>query len=440
MKNAAEQRNSRAQWGQSLTEVALVLPIILLIIAGLVEISNLIVSQSKLDAAVRKAARFGAQGGIDEGMRISMLQAVTPTLDLDPTFWDVYVIRATVNDTGSGYVPGSWSMDPLYGLQNTRPVASINQGEVQGEILANLNQQDAGSALAANYQIVGMMAFHNVDSILGLDNFIRGLNTVRAFSVMRITPVPTARMTNGCQAFPIAVEAGARSLNTVTDFPLPPSFEFPTEADEIPLLSDFYYGSNLPAPRSMLNAGSGYIFVIPFNGASAGDTAAAPGTFDFTRWDWFNVINMQTALATSLTWPGNTRAACANPAGGDPGWEHPILGCGIDNDLQNGDPVRVSTANVDTNAIKDQLDEHIDRSRTMRIMLFDRDDPPPPAAGYGYSADQMRKVSNFAIARPLGYNLEAGQPNWILFQFVGLDASCGVSLEGGITPTATPTP
>ena len=50
-----------------------------------------------------------AQGGIDAGMRIALLQTVTPTLDLDPDRWDVYVIRATVADDGNSFVTDTWS-------------------------------------------------------------------------------------------------------------------------------------------------------------------------------------------------------------------------------------------------------------------------------------------------------------------------------------------
>ena len=433
MNNIAIPSKKRSQFGQSLTEVALTLPIILLIIAGLVEISNLIVSQSKLDAAVRKAVRFGAQGGVEEGMRTSLLQAITPTLDLDPNLWDVYVIRATVNASGNDYVAGTWTFEPIYGLQNARALGSIDQPTVQAEILANLRQQTSDNSLAANFELVGMMAFHSVDSILGLDNFLRGFNNVRAFAVMRVTQVATGRVTNGCQAYPIAVEAGARSINGPDDFPDVSDFEYPT--DDEPVLGDYFYPTAIPAPRSMLTAAPGYLFVVPFNFATNGQPQPHPGTFDFMRWDWFGVIQMRPALADSLTYPGNTRASCANGAGGDPGWEHPILGCAVDNELHVGDPVRVNTANPtdmgNNNEIKEAMEENVVAGRAMRIMVFHYDDPPPPATGYGFSSEKQRKISNFVIVRPLGFNLVAGgEPEWMLFEFLGLDNSCGVDNGG----------
>ncbi|MCA9985623.1 MAG: pilus assembly protein, partial [Anaerolineales bacterium] len=62
--------------GQSLVETALLLPILLLIIAGLVEISNLIIAQSKTDTAARIGARFGANGGEPDGIRIAALNSL----------------------------------------------------------------------------------------------------------------------------------------------------------------------------------------------------------------------------------------------------------------------------------------------------------------------------------------------------------------------------
>jgi Flp pilus assembly protein TadG len=428
LNNEQQRIFSRRQRGQSLTEVALVLPIILLIIAGLVEISNLIVSQSRVDTGTRSAVRFGAQGGVDEGIRLTLLQAVTPTLDLSPSRWDVYIIRAVVDPSATAFVTGTWEFVPLYGLQQTRPLTDINQAQVQAEVLGNL-QQDAGSTAAANQSILGVMAFHNVESILGLDVFLRGLNTVRSFAVMRVAPVATALQTNGCSAFPIAVEVGARSLNGPGDFPDFATYEFPDDDDDKPTLGNYLFGGTLPAPESMLAAKQRYLFVVPFNGATAGNTAPTAGRFDFTRWDWANALTMETALADSLAWPGNTGASCANPGAGDPGWEHPVLGCTLDSELHVGDPVRVSIAAVSTvsgNDMKDELTAHIDRSRTLRIMLFDAGDPPPPVGALGLASDQMRKVSRFAIVRPLGFNLTAGEANWILFEFISLDNSCGL--------------
>ena len=420
----------RSRLGQSLTEVALVLPIILLIIAGLVEISNLIVSQSRVDTGARIAVRFGAQGGVDEGIRAVLLQAVTPTLDLNPERWDVYVIRAVVDASGSAYVPGSWQMVSVYGLQMTRPLTDINQAAVQAEVLNNL-QQDSGSTVAANQQLVGVMAFHNVESLLGLDVFLRGLNSVRAFAVMSVAPAASALQTNGCNAFPLAIEVGARSLNGAGEFPDYGTYEYPDDSDDKPNLVNYLFAGLVPPPASMLNASPRYLFVVPFNGATAGNTAPSAGKFDLVRWDWANALTMATAAQQSLAWPGNTAASCTNPAAGDPGWEHPVLGCALDSELHAGDPVRVSTAAItgsSDNAMKDELAAHVARERTLRVLLFDRTAPPPPVAALGLGPDDMRKVSGFAIIRPLGFNLEPGDANWILFEFLGLDTSCGQQL------------
>ena len=105
--------------GQSLTEVALFLPIIMLIIVGLVEISNLIVVQSRAETAARIGARFGANGGEAQGIRIAALNSLTQTIDLDETLWDMWVFEGTVNISGTAFTIDSWDWNHIYGLGQT---------------------------------------------------------------------------------------------------------------------------------------------------------------------------------------------------------------------------------------------------------------------------------------------------------------------------------
>ena len=70
--------------GQSLVEVALFLPILIILLAGIVELSQLVITQNRVSNAARAATRFGANGGEDEGIVIVALDTVTQTLDINP--------------------------------------------------------------------------------------------------------------------------------------------------------------------------------------------------------------------------------------------------------------------------------------------------------------------------------------------------------------------
>ena len=93
----------RERRGQSLVEVALFLPILIFVMAGLVEVSNLLVTQNRVTTASRIAAGFGASSFYDadwadvdpdtleclDGTACDMgrvaINTVTETLDLSPT-------------------------------------------------------------------------------------------------------------------------------------------------------------------------------------------------------------------------------------------------------------------------------------------------------------------------------------------------------------------
>ena len=107
-------RRSNKEKGQSLVEIALFLPIFLIIIAGMVEISQLVVTQNIVTDATRASTRFGANGGEDEGMVNIIINAVpSPTINLAEDAWDIWSIRATVDDNGTAFSSFSSSKNPL---------------------------------------------------------------------------------------------------------------------------------------------------------------------------------------------------------------------------------------------------------------------------------------------------------------------------------------
>jgi hypothetical protein len=200
--------------GQSLVEVALFFPIFLIILAGLIEASNLVITSNKVHNAARVGARFGSNGGQDEGMSLSALNAVTDTLVLDENVWDMWAIRGTVNAAGDGF--DDWEFNHVYGLQQTRQFSDVVESDVQQEVLEQLQTDQNGdmpAGIAGGLQFVGLYLIHDIDSILGL-NAMPGLaeiNSVKSLSVMRDLGLEIVT-NDGCTAFPIAVRDDIRSV------------------------------------------------------------------------------------------------------------------------------------------------------------------------------------------------------------------------------------
>lgn len=68
--------------GQATLELALVLPILILLLFGIVEFGRIFNASLTIAQAAREGARVGAVGGSDEEI-VSAVKAVAATLDLD---------------------------------------------------------------------------------------------------------------------------------------------------------------------------------------------------------------------------------------------------------------------------------------------------------------------------------------------------------------------
>lgn len=156
--------------GQSLVEVALFFPIFLVVLAGVVEVSHLVITQNRVSNAARSAARFAANGGEDAGMVNVALNTVTQTLEITDDVWDIWSIRGTLNDGGTGF--DEWEFTHIYGISNTTQAPEVDQTALQQRVLAELQVDHQGTTNpqnASGLRIVGTYAIHDVESILGLD-------------------------------------------------------------------------------------------------------------------------------------------------------------------------------------------------------------------------------------------------------------------------------
>lgn len=420
--------NRKNQRGQSLVEVALFFPIFIILLAGLVEVSQLLVTQNRVSSAARAATRFASNGGQDEGIPTTVLNTVTQTLETDESVWDVWSIRATVDNSGSGFDSnngGDWTFTHIYGISNTVRAPSVNEGDIRARVLNELQRDEldiSSPAIAAGLQIVGTYAIHDVDSILGLDAMsqLAGFSSINALSVMRIT-ANSQVVTNGCAAFPIAVREGERSVSppntgsnpypNAGDFdypdPNPPVYEsFSSRTDEVPLLL----------------ATEGDVFKI--------QNGFGQGNFGWLAWN--SGLGGEGTLTDSLSWPGNSTNydLCTGSNGCSPG--SGVDGSGFDRNvrgyinpidprdhsLHQGDWVWGGPGSINSQGARDVLEAHISLDRNLRVVVWNESEAGGNNGRY--------RISGFAIFRLVGYKLDqSGGGSWILAEFIRWDNSCG---------------
>lgn len=417
MKQSTQQRHIYWQKGQSLVEVALFLPIFIIILAGLIEVSQLVITQNRVSQAARVSSRFGANGGQDEGMMIVALNTVTQTLLMDESHWDMWVVRGTVNDNGDAFA--DWQFNHVYGISSTVEFSNVNEAEIQTEVLtelqSNINPSDYDD-LVGGIQIVGMYALHDVESILGLDAmpWLQGFYGVRGFSYMRQTG-ETVVQTNGCTAYPIAVHEGIRSVT-------PPN----TGGNPYPNPGDFV-NPNPPTYNSFIYHRPD----IPLNEAHEGDVyrvfnGFGSGNFGWLRWN--SALSGNTGTTNdSLTFPGdsNDYTDAGNCGANCPTPLYPYLVKGYVNPDDNtdislhiGDWVWANTGVSNASSIRSTMNGHINLDRQLRLIVWGESRNPGSNGAY--------RVKGFAVFRLQGYNL---QQNWILAEFIRWDTSCGQPIE-----------
>jgi hypothetical protein len=222
---------------------------------------------------------------------------------------------------------------------------------------------------------------------------------------------PAIDDTRSCAAFPMAVGEGVRSVNppgaSVNPYPDAAEFDNPN-----PPAYDQFVHHTPDAPLSDAEEGDVYLL---YNGFGSGD---------FGWLVWNEGINASAnTLVNSLAWPGNTLDYTDHNDGGQAlgAFDHVVRGY-IDpddtSDLTLGvdDWVPASTGVINQTGVRDALNEHISKTRTLRLPIWDQ------ARDVGVNADYQ--VARFAIFRLHGYHVSTS-PAWILLEFVRWDDSCG---------------
>ncbi|MFZ0546172.1 MAG: TadE/TadG family type IV pilus assembly protein, partial [Candidatus Promineifilaceae bacterium] len=275
------------QKGQSLVETALVLPILVILLVGVVEVSNLAITQNKLNTAARAAARFGANGGEDAGILQTYIWAITNTLPLEEAEWDIWVFRGDVNDLRQ--IPADdFTFEHVYGLGETQKFTDTDtitftndlRLKIQDQLLFDVDNNTTGDS--SGLKFVGIYSLHDVQTILGLDVLadLVGLETLRGYSVMRRAAVSASvEQTSGCRGvFPVAVEQGVRTVTQNTyENSIFPTFTYPTVANR-PAWNEFVRQPPTGTTASLLEGIEGMVYVLDYN-------AFTSKSFDFLKWN-----------------------------------------------------------------------------------------------------------------------------------------------------------
>ncbi len=413
--NRNQHTQPRREKGQSLVEVALFLPIFLVILAGLIEVSQLVITQNRVSQAARVASRFGAGGGQDEGMVIVAMNSITQTLGMSPEEWDLWVVRGSVNAAGTAIDNSTWQFNHVYGISNTVNFGSIDENTIKAQVLTELQRGVSPSdyqAVVGGIQFVGMYALHDVNSILGLEAlpFLQGLYTIRGFSFMRQTG-NTVVQTNGCDAFPIAISHLARSVTPPGQppNPYPPAGQFGNPNP--PAYTDF---PNHRPDIPIVQAREGDVY-LAYEGFGAGN-------FGWLTWN-LGRTSSATTLAQGLTWPGNSKDYTNHgdtsiyPA--TPLYPHIVRGYvnpydNGDLEMHVGDWLVANTGVSNSSTVRDLLNQHITRGRQLRLIVWDD--------STGTGSNGRYRIYGFAVFKVRGYSLQHG---WILAEFMRWDTSCG---------------
>jgi hypothetical protein len=416
-----------AEFGQSLVEVALILPVLLVILAGTVEVSNILITKNRVETAARAAARHASNGGDDS--QIVVLNSVTQTLDLSEGLWDIWTIHAATNSAGTGFISGSdgWLVEHVYGLGQTTRYTDINEllseacleNCVSTRLLEELQtdaQANENTGIAQDLEVVGVFVIHDIDSILGLNALpaYQGLSSVEGFGVMRSASQSVVDTSQGCAVtFPFGVSNGIRSVDQAFYNSLIPEMAYPATPPS-------YYSFSYHTPNQRLGeATDGDIFRYSFENLDAA----------WLRWNQY-LDPTSSNLAKSLAWPGNSflyancstlpsSARCTGSGGpyGYPVWGFMEVGDTDDRDIHKGDRVAANVG-AKLSGVTAQLQDHINNNRALRLPIFAENFP----LQYLSDGTPYYQVQDFGVFRIRGYSTSN---NWILLEFVRMDSSCG---------------
>ena len=296
--------------GQSLVEFTLALPMLLLIVAGVLEVGNVLTQYLRLNQVVREGARFGAAGGTNDGILSIVQDSAAGGLLVDDDHMSAWVVRPVV-ETGAPWIweSGSttdWGVttDCLMGDD----CASIPL--TPAEALTNLQNGSASTNLDGT-RIVIVVVRYEVETLLNLPFFQAPgqagdripINAV-TYMTQEVDQATVTMLSGGCSAYPIGIDVS-----------------------------------------------------VTAGGATEGQLFTVVQDTDFRYLDW----RPGGTLQASLAFPGNSTDTT-----GPAGYLNPTDA--LDTQMHRDDPVSVEGT---LGTIAGTLDSHITSGRTLRLIIYD---------------------------------------------------------------------
>lgn len=417
-KQTMKGKSARRARGQGMVEFALSLPLLLLVLAGLVEIANLVLLYARMETVTRESSRFGALGGTDTSVREVFFQSARDSLETQSGVIELWVVRPIL-DFNEGTQTYSWkgaTEASKWGVDGTEPVAAVcvypesgceNQPEWLNEqsqdILNQIKNSGATRNSAAGDRFVIAVTYYEARTILNLPFYQvpggeKGRVPLKTVSIYRqeVAQETVNMLAGGCTALPIMINMNALAKDNIRTMN--------PEADA----------------RHIAREGTIFELTREPSLAWTDDEEALGTKYDFLAWQYDDQEASQ--LNASLDFPGNIESSEFGYA--EP-YEHARNYETVDRMLNLGDPVAAKDSGVwaDINVLN-----HLEYTgkdaggfrRAIRIILSNG--KSQETVFDGPNADfRTYKVMGFAIVHVLSY-----EPNGILkVEFVRFDKSCG---------------
>lgn len=423
---------NRRQRGQSITEFALALPLLLLIIVGALETANFLNFQNRVQQVSREGARFGATGGTDGGISTVVAQSSANLLELDDQRMWVWIIRPVVeldgcatsvcfegDLTGTGW--GDADVHLVFGDDSAGITNPLSAAKVLDQVSSPTFYEAPDGSLDGNRLVVVVVRYETA-TILNLPFWTApgqqpdGQVPQWAYTVMNqeIDQETVNRVSSGCSAYPIVLEE-----------------QYVVE------------GTTWTVPRNDLTlTGSGTLK----------EPSAEPSGYGYTGWrvtydEPAALINEGVPYYGAFNFPGNSTDLWAGYIEYDPVFASqipdglpvqqfnlydPAYSCdGCDLEMHRGDWVAFNSSD-NANALG-ELKEHMEYKRQLRILVYeykgDFDASPKvfeDPGGFEYKAELgttwMYQIKDFVIVRIVAWTKN---PDTITFEIIRRDTSCG---------------
>jgi hypothetical protein len=188
--------------GQSLVEVAFMLPVLLLLAVGIVELGHALNAYNQTINAAREGARFGSMGGSDAGVMTIVQGASAQLVNYSSDNSELWIARAGLTGTAPNCAvdPDTFTCQQVFPKDPDQPVQT--QCLTTDELLARLELEDG---MPCDLELIAVDLYYWSPSLLGIP-LVEQLSeavTMRSVAVMRMeTPRPLSGV---CNSYPIAV-------------------------------------------------------------------------------------------------------------------------------------------------------------------------------------------------------------------------------------------